>query len=186
MALREGKNREIKRVLEHIGLQVNRLIRLSFGPFQLGELAEGAVEEVRTRVLRDQLGPALAKAAGADFSSPLHAENEAAEAVDVLARAASEQRGSGTRSQGMRQMGHEVRARRYRGGTIANPKQEPKQRSNRWPPPRKHVSALRAEYGEPPKERKRIERHETADRGGRTVYVERLVSAKRDERKGQA
>ncbi|MGH6829744.1 MAG: pseudouridine synthase, partial [Methylocella sp.] len=62
MALREGKNREIKRVLEHIGLQVNRLIRLSFGPFQLGVLAEGAVEEVRTRVVRDQLGPALAKA----------------------------------------------------------------------------------------------------------------------------
>src|ERR1700730_8006620 len=84
MALREGQNREIKCVLEHIGLRVNRLIRLSFGPFQLGLLAEGAVEEVRTRVLRDQLGPALAKAAGADFSSPLHSENEAAEAVDVL------------------------------------------------------------------------------------------------------
>ena len=182
MALREGKNREIKRVLEHIGLQVNRLIRLSFGPFQLGELAEGAVEEVRTRVLRDQLGPALAKAAGADFSSPLHAENEAAEAVDVLARAASEQRGSGTRSQECA-WDTTVRARRYRGGTIANPKQEPKQRSNRRPPPRKHVSALRAEYGEPPKERKRIERHETADRGGRTVYVERLVSAKRDDKR---
>ncbi|MGH6864109.1 MAG: pseudouridine synthase, partial [Methylocella sp.] len=84
MALREGKNREIKRVLEHIGLQVNRLIRLSFGPFQLGLLAEGAVEEVRTRVLRDQLGPMLAKTAGADFSSPLHAGNEAAEIVDAL------------------------------------------------------------------------------------------------------
>src|SRR6202023_812596 len=74
MALQEGKNREIKRVLEQIGLQVNRLIRLSFGPFQLGNLAEGAVGELRTRVLRDQLGPALAKAAGADFLSPLHAE----------------------------------------------------------------------------------------------------------------
>ena len=47
MGLREGKNREIKRVLEHLGLAVNRLIRISFGPFQLGELAEGAVERCR-------------------------------------------------------------------------------------------------------------------------------------------
>ena len=45
-AIREGKNREVKNVLGHLGLQVNRLIRVSFGPFQLGELAEGAVEEV--------------------------------------------------------------------------------------------------------------------------------------------
>jgi hypothetical protein len=50
-------------------------------------------------------------------------------------------------------------------------------------PARKHVSALRAEYGKPPKERQRIERRETADRGGRTVYVERLVSAKRDDKR---
>jgi 23S rRNA pseudouridine2605 synthase len=71
LALSEGKNREIKRVLEHINLFVNRLIRISFGPFQLGELAEGAVEEVRTRVLRDQLGPKLASEADADFESPL-------------------------------------------------------------------------------------------------------------------
>jgi len=56
MALREGKNREIKRVLEHLDLQVNRLIRLSFGPFQLGNLDEGKVEEVPRRVLRQQLG----------------------------------------------------------------------------------------------------------------------------------
>src|SRR4249919_1808469 len=55
-AIREGKNREVRNVLRHLGLQVNRLIRVSFGPFQLRELAEGAVEEVRTRVLREQLG----------------------------------------------------------------------------------------------------------------------------------
>lgn len=47
MTLTEGKNREVRRVLEHLGLQVNRLIRTSYGPFQLGELASGAVEEVR-------------------------------------------------------------------------------------------------------------------------------------------
>lgn len=56
MALREGKNREIKKVLEHLNLQVNRLIRLSFGPFQLGQLEEGKIEEVPRRVLRQQLG----------------------------------------------------------------------------------------------------------------------------------
>jgi 23S rRNA pseudouridine2605 synthase len=74
LGLREGKNREVKRLLEHIGLQVNRLIRLSFGPFQLGHLADGEVEEVNTRVLRDQLGPTLASAAGASFSRPTRAE----------------------------------------------------------------------------------------------------------------
>jgi 23S rRNA pseudouridine2605 synthase len=55
-ALKEGKNREIKRVCEHLGLQVNRLIRISFGPFQLGDLGKGDVEEVPARILRDQLG----------------------------------------------------------------------------------------------------------------------------------
>lgn len=56
IGLREGKNREIRRAVEAIGAQVNRLIRISYGPFQLGQLAEGAVEEVKRRVLRDQLG----------------------------------------------------------------------------------------------------------------------------------
>ncbi len=71
MGLREGKNREVRRVLEHLGLSVNRLIRVSYGPFQLGELKSGAVEEVRGRVLRDQLGVRLTSAAGADFDAPL-------------------------------------------------------------------------------------------------------------------
>ncbi|MDB5589738.1 MAG: RNA-binding protein, partial [Enterovirga sp.] len=71
LALREGKNREVKRILEHLGLQVNRLIRLSFGPFQLGDLESGLVEEVKTKVLRDQLGQALASEAGVDFESPV-------------------------------------------------------------------------------------------------------------------
>src|SRR5215831_10382931 len=68
-AIREGKNREVKNVLGHLGLKVNRLIRVSFGPFQLGELPVGAIVEVKTRTLRDQLGEEIA--AGADFSGPI-------------------------------------------------------------------------------------------------------------------
>ena len=71
IGLREGKNREVRRVLEHLGLSVNRLIRVSYGPFQLGDLEPGEVREVRGRVLRDQLGEKLALAAGADFDAPV-------------------------------------------------------------------------------------------------------------------
>ena len=71
LGLREGKNREVKRVLEYFGLAVNRLIRVSFGPFQLGELAEGAVEEVRTGFLRHQISPEMVTASGVDFDGPV-------------------------------------------------------------------------------------------------------------------
>jgi 23S rRNA pseudouridine2605 synthase len=56
IGLREGKNREIRRAMTHIGLTVNRLIRTSYGPFRLNELKPGEVEEVKPRILRDQLG----------------------------------------------------------------------------------------------------------------------------------
>src|SRR5215831_16376656 len=80
-AIREGKNREVRNVLRELGLQVNRLIRVSFGPFQLRELAEGAVEEVRTRVLREQLGERVIVQAKCDFSAPIieRPEEEATE-----------------------------------------------------------------------------------------------------------
>ncbi len=56
IGLREGRNREIRRAMEHIGLTVNRLIRVSYGPFRLNELNPGEVEEIKPRVLREQLG----------------------------------------------------------------------------------------------------------------------------------
>jgi 23S rRNA pseudouridine2605 synthase len=82
-AIREGKNREVKNVLGHLGLSVSRLIRVSFGPFQLGELADGAIEEVKTRVLREQLGERVVAAAGADFSAAI-VEREAVRAHTSL------------------------------------------------------------------------------------------------------
>ena len=71
IGLREGKNREVKRVLDHLGLAVNRLIRISYGPFLLGDLAQGEVREIRGRVLRDQLGEKLIARAGLDFESEM-------------------------------------------------------------------------------------------------------------------
>lgn len=56
VSIREGKNREVRRVLAHLGLEVTRLIRTAYGPFQLGILPRGAVEEVNAKVLREQLG----------------------------------------------------------------------------------------------------------------------------------
>ncbi|WP_375566645.1 pseudouridine synthase [Oceaniradius stylonematis] len=71
MGLREGKNREVKNVLGALGLEVNRLIRISYGPFQLGALEEGAVLEVKGKTLRDQLGARLIEEFGADFDAPV-------------------------------------------------------------------------------------------------------------------
>lgn len=56
ISIREGKNREIRKVMEHIGLQVNRLMRVSYGPFQLGAIPLGEVKEVPGKVLREQIG----------------------------------------------------------------------------------------------------------------------------------
>ena len=56
LSLKEGRNREVRRVLAHLGLSVNRLIRIAYGPFQLGRLPRGELAEIPRKVLREQLG----------------------------------------------------------------------------------------------------------------------------------
>jgi 23S rRNA pseudouridine2605 synthase len=97
-AMREGKNREVKNVLGHLGLAVNRLIRVSFGPFTLGTLAPGDIEEVRTRTLREQLGGRMAALANLDFSGP-RGERQANDVCEPEAvRRDKQQRGGAARS----------------------------------------------------------------------------------------
>ncbi|MFK4767605.1 pseudouridine synthase [Rhizobium sp. ZW T2_16] len=97
MGLREGKNREIKNVLGALGLEVNRLIRISYGPFQLGDLPEGEVLEVRGRTLRDQLGPRLIDESKANFEAPLYnervSEDEQPQRAEKAERPAKSERG---------------------------------------------------------------------------------------------
>jgi 23S rRNA pseudouridine2605 synthase len=173
IGLREGKNREVKRVLEHLGLKVNRLIRVSFGPFQLGDLAEGTVEEVRTRVLRDQLGPELARRAGVDFDAPVDRDERRAPRGssprprfardDRKASAPAQARGEGPHGRAFAWRDMEADAMRPRGS----------KRPRRGEDPRaaRGASAERA--------------HQRAGRvndpKGRGVLVERVVAAPREK-----
>jgi 23S rRNA pseudouridine2605 synthase len=171
MGLREGKNREIKRVLEHVGLAVNRLIRVSFGPFELGDLPEGAVAELNTRILRDQLGLKLAKQAGANFDAPIESRAPPVAPPPRDGRRAGGERGERPRPpvrgrEDRAEIARELATRGQRSETVA-------------PRKRKHVSALRAEAragAEGP--RKRIERGATSDRKGREIKVERIMTAR--------
>jgi len=178
MGLREGKNREIKRVLEHLGLSVTRLIRISFGPFQLLDLAEGAVEEVKTRVLKDQLGEALTAEAGCVFA------DEAAPAVVRPSRSFEAR----PRSEADRREGRAPRARPSEDRGERRPTRDlPRDQdfigeaedpsSRPLPGARKHVHTLRAQRDVEQRTgpRQKITRDMTQDRNGRAVTVERVA-----------
>ncbi len=172
LSLREGKNREVRRVLASLALEVNRLIRVSYGPFQLGDLPEGGVEEVKTRVLRDQLGPSLIAAAGADFDTAAEMRREDPTRAEPRRQAPG--RAPRSRDDERPRPSRAARPPRREEEAPAPLKERPK------PGARKHVSVLRAERaaqqkgGEP---RVKLERSATADRKGRAVVVERVVSA---------
>ncbi len=191
LGLREGKNREIKKVLEHLGLAVNRLIRVSFGPFELGDLAEGEAAEVRTRVLRDQLGAKLAKEAQANFDAPLIARD-----APTPTEPSDDERSARRASTGPERVGGHKRNRggeRERGGDRER-RFDPDAAARRTAPARsttegrrKHVSRLRAEIAaDAAATRKRIERSATHDRKGRTIAVERLSPTREEARRRAA
>jgi 23S rRNA pseudouridine2605 synthase len=128
--IREGKNREVRNVLRHLGLQVARLIRVSFGPFQLGELAEGGVAEVPTRVLRDQLGERLAKAAGVDFSAPIVDRKPEPQARPAPQPPQAKRSGTEGPAGGKRKPAAEKKFQRPRRGEGARPSFDERDRSS--------------------------------------------------------
>jgi 23S rRNA pseudouridine2605 synthase len=181
LGLREGKNREIKKILEHLGLAVNRLIRVSFGPFELGDLPEGEIMEVRTRVLRDQLGVKLAKEANVDFDAPqivaIESPPEGRSGERPRTRSGAPRENRGPRRAMPGRPDRAARGGDNRSDRDAAPRRAP-------PAPstperrRKHVSALRAEIAaDSATMRTRVERSATHDRKGRTIAVERMSRA---------
>src|SRR6516225_6215084 len=184
--LREGKNREIKKVLEHLGLAVNRLIRVSFGPFELDDLEPGGLAEVRTRVLREQLSARLARQAGADFDAP---RVERAQPPADPGRSEGFQLERGSRGgEGRGRIRDEQRARDHKRARGPSRDEAPRRAPSAPQRRRKHVSALRAEIASDASgQRKRIERGATRDRKGREIAVERLTPAgERTRRREQA
>ena len=99
VSLKEGKNREIRKVMESLGLQVNRLIRVAYGPFQLGKLEEGAVEEVPKRVVREQIAPFFGTPEGAEPAESGTKQRAKARA-DAAVKAAPAKAASGGRPTG--------------------------------------------------------------------------------------
>ena len=193
MSLTEGKNREIKRVMAHLGLDVTRLIRVSYGPFQLGDLAEGAVEEVRLKTLREQLGKSLAELAGVDFAAPLRekapaeqqeirerAEKRPRKHVSTLRKEQDERRDAGPRARVTRGA---VADRK--GRAVAVERVTPVARKALEAAPSRNARRFESmrDDGAPHQAKTRSERP-TRDSKPRAERFEREVGRRRDERSG--
>lgn len=160
VSLREGKNREIKNVFAAFGLQVNRLIRISYGPFQLGDLPIGTVETVKTRMLKEQLGKKLAALAGVDFDSPLPEETtlDAAKNVNNPNYRMGKKRGARSQTQAM-----------AKGKTGALPLDKDEKKIERKPAPYRKGNfdyKMRPEYEKPEVEKRIV--HFGGSRGSET------------------
>jgi 23S rRNA pseudouridine2605 synthase len=142
-AMREGKNREVKNVLGHLGLAVNRLIRVSFGPFQLGDLPEGTVTEVRTRHLREQLGERIAAVAGADFSGSISGS-----AQEEIAIRRPQARAIGDREAQRTRPADSKHGRHPAGAALRPPRKDAERPRTKKPSPKRHAADVER-LGEP-------------------------------------
>jgi 23S rRNA pseudouridine2605 synthase len=104
VGLREGKNREIRRAMAAINLTVNRLIRISYGPFRLGDLTPGQVEEVRGKVLRDQLGEGPTVDDADKPRKPTRVTRSTTGATRTTTAAAAKPRGAKPAGSGLREL----------------------------------------------------------------------------------
>jgi 23S rRNA pseudouridine2605 synthase len=190
--LREGKNREVKTVLEHLGLVVNRLIRVSFGPFQLGDLPEGEADEVRSRVIRDQLGEDLIARASVDLEAPRRDEMPAAKPApsrddrrapggdDRPRRRDGAERGD-RGSDVVRTPSQDDRSEKPWKRTVWRDAEAEPQRERKAPPRRGADPKLERQTREATGQVERKRGKAIADPKGRRVLVERVSAAARDE-----
>jgi 23S rRNA pseudouridine2605 synthase len=169
-AIREGKNREVRNVLGALGLPVNRLIRVAFGPFELGNLREGAIMEVETPALRAALGDTLAEKANCDFASPVTARatahsreerrEERYEQRRVIRQREHGERGPRTRDE------RPARTRDERPARTRDEQARGRDERPRDRPPREHDKPRRERDG-PPRERDGMPRERNRSPHGR-------------------
>jgi 23S rRNA pseudouridine2605 synthase len=179
--LREGKNREVKTVLEHLGLAVNRLIRVSFGPFQLGDLPEGEVDEVRSRVIKDQLGEELMAKAGVDFEAARRDELPAQARRAPSGEDRPRRRADAGRGNVERTPSQDTRSEKPWQRTVWRDAEAEPQRERRAPPRRGADPKEERQAREAAGQIARKRGTPIADPKGRRVLVERVSAPAREE-----
>jgi 23S rRNA pseudouridine2605 synthase len=139
LGIREGKNREVRKVMEHLKLGVTRLIRLSFGPFSLGDLEPGQIDEVKRRIIAEQLGAEMADKLGI---APKHGERDKSRdkprGAPAAGRAAEGKTEKGQAGRGMAEKGKAERGTAAKGKAERG-KPEPRPRRPNARPQRKRT-----------------------------------------------